>query len=138
MAARRPEREDLDVDPLLVDMQRWVRSTALPQHPTVVRFEIDGAKPRFTLLTASEVSVCTENPRFPEVLTVKARGWRGDVSFVAAQRLGLSIAGPRAKARAFPGLFERYQFAAVAPVAAPAPDLRRSELRTRRRAFPAS
>jgi DNA-binding HxlR family transcriptional regulator len=140
---RRPEREDLDVEPLLVDMQRRVRSQALPQHPMVVRFEIDGAKPRFMLLTASEVSLCTQNPGFPEVLTVKATlaalvaWWRGDVSFVEAQRLGLSIAGPRAQARAFPSWFERYQFAGIVPAAARAPDVRRSELRTRRRAFSA-
>jgi DNA-binding HxlR family transcriptional regulator len=130
---RRPEREDLDVEPLLVDMQRRVRNNALPQHPIVVRFEIGGAKPRFMLLKASEVSVCTHNPGFPVALAVKApvaalvAWWRGDVSFFEAQRLGLSIAGPRTQARAFPSWFERYQFAGIAPAAT---DLRRSKLRT--------
>ncbi len=130
---RRPEREDLDVEPLLVDMQRRVRANALPQHPIVVRFEIDGAKPRFMLLKASEVSLCTHNPGFPVALTVKATvaalvaWWRGDASFIEAQRLGLSIAGPRAQARAFPNWFERYQFAGIAPAAT---DFPRSELRT--------
>jgi DNA-binding HxlR family transcriptional regulator len=121
---RRPDREDLDVEPLLVDMQRRVRFHALPKHPLVVRFEINRAKPRFMLLKASEVSLCTQNPGFPEVLTVKATlaalvgWWRGDVSFAEAQRSGISIAGPRAQARAFPNWFDRYQFAAVAPAAA--------------------
>jgi DNA-binding HxlR family transcriptional regulator len=118
---RQPDREDLDVEPLLVDMQRRVRGQALPPHPIVVRFEIDRAKPRFMLLKASEVSLCTQNPGFPEALTVKAplaalvAWWRGDVSFVEAQRLGLSTAGPRAQAQAFPNWFERYQFAGIAP-----------------------
>jgi len=121
---RRPEREDLDVEPLLVDMQRRVLHRALPKHPTVVRFEIGRAKPRFMLLKASEVALCAQNPGFPEAVTVKAplaalvAWWRGDVSFIEAQRLGLSVAGARAQARAFPTWFERYQFAAIAPAAA--------------------
>jgi DNA-binding HxlR family transcriptional regulator len=132
---RRLDREDLDVEPLLVDMQRRVLRHALPKHPTVVRFELDRAKPRFMLLKAPEVSLCTHNPGFPEELTVKAplaalvAWWRGDVSFVEAQRLGISIAGPRAQARAFPNWFERYKFAAIAPAASTL-DLPRSTLRT--------
>jgi DNA-binding HxlR family transcriptional regulator len=54
---RRPDSEDLDVEPLLVDMQRRVLRHALPKHPTVVRFELDRAKPRFMLLKAPEVSL---------------------------------------------------------------------------------
>lgn len=132
---RRPDSEDLDVEPLLVDMQRRVLRHALPKHPTVVRFELDRAKPRFMLLKAPEVSLCTHNPGFPEALTVKATlavlvaWWRGDVS-VEAQRLGISIAGPRAEARAFPNWFERFQFAAIAPAASRTLDLPRSTLRT--------
>lgn len=137
---RQSEREDLDVEPLLVDMQRRVLRHALPKHPIVVRFEIDRAKPRFLLLKASDVSLCTQNPGFQEALTIKAplaalvAWWRGDVSFVEAQRLGLSIAGQRAQARAFPGWFERYQFAGIAPAAARTPALSRSTLRTQRQA----
>jgi DNA-binding HxlR family transcriptional regulator len=120
---RRPQDEDLDLEPLLVDMQRRVRVTALPGHPTVVRFEIDGGTPRFMLLTAAEVSLCTQNPGFPEAVRVKARlpalvaWWRGDVSFIEAQRIGLTLEGPRAHVRAFADWFERYQFAPIAPVA---------------------
>jgi DNA-binding HxlR family transcriptional regulator len=120
---RQPGREDIDVEPLLVDMQRRVLRHALPKHPTVVRFEVDRTKPRFMLLKTSEVSVCTHNPGYPEALTVKAplaalvAWWRGDVSFADAQRLGLSIAGSRGQARAFPNWFERYQFAGIAPAA---------------------
>jgi DNA-binding HxlR family transcriptional regulator len=123
---RRPDSEDIDVEPLLLDMQRRVRSAALPAHPIVVRFEIDGGKPRFMLLRSTEASLCTQNPGFPEPLKVKARlgalvaWWRGDVSFIEAQRIGLSIEGPRAQARAFPDWFERYQFANVAPAVAAA------------------
>jgi DNA-binding HxlR family transcriptional regulator len=121
---RQPDREDLDVEPLLVDMQRRVLHHALPKHPIVVRFEIDRAKARFMLLKASEVSLCTQNPGFPEAITIKAplavlvAWWRGDVSFVEAKCRGLSIAGPRAQARAFPNWFEQYQFAGIAPAGA--------------------
>ena len=45
------------------------------------------------------------------------RWWRGDVSFIAAQRTGLSIDGPRPLARAFPDWFDRYQFADIEPAA---------------------
>ena len=134
--SRQPDREDLDVEPLLVDMQRRVRWQALPPHPFVVRFEIDRAKPRFMLLKASEASLCTQNPGFPEALAVKApiaalvAWWRGDVGFVAAQRLGLSVTGPRTQVRAFPNWFERYQFAGVVPAVTPARGQPRSELRT--------
>jgi DNA-binding HxlR family transcriptional regulator len=118
---RRAGDEDLDLSPLLVDMQRRVRFEALPKDPIVIRFEIDRHPPRFMLLKTSEASLCTENPGFPEPLRVRARlsalvaWWRGDVGFVAAQRMGLAVEGPRALARAFPGWFQRYQLADIAP-----------------------
>lgn len=118
---RKSEREDVDLEPLLVDMQRRVRLSALPKNPVVVRFEIDGAKPRFMLLKAGETSVCSQNPGFPEVVRVKAplaavvAWWRGDLSFIEAQRIGLKLDGLRADVRAFPGWFERYPFAHVGP-----------------------
>jgi DNA-binding HxlR family transcriptional regulator len=123
---RRPAGEDLDLEPLLVDMQRRVRFSALPKEPVVVRFEVGRKSPRFMLLRASEASVCSQNPGFPELLRVKAQlaaliaWWRGDVSFIEAQRMGLTVDGPRAAARAFPNWFERYQFADVAPAISPA------------------
>ena len=40
--AREPANEDLDLEPLLVDMQRRVRFAALPKEPFVVRFEVRG------------------------------------------------------------------------------------------------
>jgi DNA-binding HxlR family transcriptional regulator len=118
---RRPGEEDLDPEPILVDMQRRVRFETLPKEPIVVRFEIDGRQPRFMLLKRSEASLCTQNPGFPEPLRVRTRlsalvaWWRGDTGFLAAQRMGLAIAGPRQLARAFPGWFDRYQFAHVGP-----------------------
>ena len=118
---RRADDEDLDLEPLLVDMQRRVRFSALPKDPIVVRFEIDGRAPRFMLLKPTEASLCGQNPGFPEPLRVKARlsalvaWWRGDASFLKAQRLGLAVEGPKALARAFPSWFERYLLAHVAP-----------------------
>src|SRR5678816_150030 len=44
--AREPAREDLDLEPLLVDMQRRVRFAALPKDPFVVRFEVRGHRLR--------------------------------------------------------------------------------------------
>lgn len=120
---RRPEGEDLDLEPVLIDMQRRVRFEALPKDPIVVRFEIDGQLPRFMLLKAGESSLCNENPGFPEPLRVRSHlaalvaWWRGDVEFREAQRAGLNVEGPKVLTRAFPGWFERYLFAAVGPAA---------------------
>lgn len=118
---RRSQDEDLDLGPVLVDMQRRVRFEALPGDPIVVRFEIERHARRFMLLRASEASLCTQNPGFPEPLCVRTplaalvAWWRGDVGFAAAQRMGLAVIGPRALARAFPGWFDRYRFAHVDP-----------------------
>jgi len=121
---RHAASEDLDLDPLLVDMQRRVRFQALGKDPIVARFEFKGSQTRFMLLKPAEASVCVQNPGFPEPLCVRgalpalAAWWRGDVGFVEAQRMGLMIDGPRALTRAFPGWFDRYQFAHISPVAA--------------------
>src|SRR5262245_18051809 len=123
---RHAAAEDLDLDPLLIDMQRRVHFQALPKEPLVVRFEILRSKPRFMLLKPAEVSVCAQNPGFPEPLRVKGplpalvAWWRGDRRFAEAQRMGLSVEGPRALARDFPTWFERYQFAEVQPMQLPA------------------
>ncbi|TCR64082.1 helix-turn-helix domain-containing protein [Bosea sp. BK604] len=126
---RQAEGEIVDIEPLLLDMQRRVNFAALPEEPTVIRFEIEGSRPRFMLLKPTEASFCAQNLGFPEPLCVRARmpalvaWWRGDVSFVEAQRLGLAVEGPRALARAFPTWFERYLFAHVAPASRPASEL---------------
>ena len=92
---------DLDLEPLLVDMQRRVRFTALPKEPFVVRFEVRGHRLRFMLLTKTEASLCHQNPGFPEPVCVRGplaalvAWWRGDMSFVEAQRMGLAIDGPK-------------------------------------------
>ncbi len=119
---RQAQAEDLDWEPLLVDMQRRVRPEALPKEPLVVRFEINGQhKPRFLLMKAGEVSLCAQNPGFPEPIRVRARlpalvaWWRGDVGFAEARRMGLGLEGPKELVRAFPGWFERYLFADTAP-----------------------
>lgn len=118
---RRAGDEDLDPEPLLVDMQRRVRFDAPPKNPFVVRFEIRGSRPRFLLLKPAEASLCAQNPGFPEPLCVRGplaalvAWWRGDVGFDEARRMGLAIDGPRALACAFPGWFERYRFAHIVP-----------------------
>ena len=119
---RQPENEDLDLEPLLVDMQRRVRLETLPRGPIVVRFEIDGPRrPKFLLLRATEASLCKQNPGFPEPLCIRSRlaplvaWWRGDVPFAEAQRMGLALDGPKALVRAFPGWFDRYLFADTGP-----------------------
>jgi DNA-binding HxlR family transcriptional regulator len=117
---RTAKNEDNDLEPLLVDMQRRVRFSALPRHPIVVRFAIDRRANRFMLLKTTEASLCLQNPGFPEPLSVRSRlstlvsWWRGDVSFGEAQRMGLEITGPRPLVRAFPDWFDRYQFAEIA------------------------
>ena len=119
--AREPSNEDLDLEPLLVDMQRRVRFTALPKDPFVVRFEVRGHHKRFMLLKKTEASLCDRNPGFPEPICVRGplaalvAWWRGDMSFVEAQRMGLAIDGPKALTRAFPNWFDLYPFAHIGP-----------------------
>lgn len=121
--SREPAKEDLDVEPLLIDMQRRVNFDALPKDPLVVRFEIRGHRSRFMLLKKTEASMCHQNPGFPELLCLRAplhalvAWWRGDMSFVGAQRLGLVVEGTKAVSRAFPKWFDNYAFAHVEPVA---------------------
>lgn len=115
--------EGLDLDPLLLDMQRRVRPARLPGDPLVVRFELDGCQPRLMLLRQDETGVCTRNPGFPEPLCVRgpvgalAAWWRGDLGFIEARRIGLAIEGPKELVRAFPEWFDRYLFAQVSPAA---------------------
>jgi DNA-binding HxlR family transcriptional regulator len=118
---RHAEREDLDLEPLLIDMQRRVRFETLPDEPLVVRLELSGHPVRFLLLKRTEASFCSQNPGFPEALTLRGplpalvAWWRGDVSFAGSRRLGLSLFGPGELVRAFPGWFALYLFAGVAP-----------------------
>jgi DNA-binding HxlR family transcriptional regulator len=118
--ARQPASEDLDLEPLLVDMQRRVRFSALPKEPIVVRFEVRGHHLRFMLLKTTEASLCHQNPGFPEVcvrgpLAALVAWWRGDVSLVQAQRMGLAIDGPKALTRGFATWFDLYLLAHVGP-----------------------
>lgn len=122
--------EDVDLEPVLIDMRRRVRFARLPGDPIVVRFEIVGHPPRFLLLKSTEASLCAHNPGFPEPLRVHGplpaliAWWRGDAGFAEAQRMGLAVDGPRALARAFPEWFERYLFAGVQPAPAVATEAR--------------
>ena len=121
---RHAATEDVDLEPLLIDMRRRVKLAALPSEPMIVRFEVRGHRPRFLLLKAPEISLCDHNLGFPERLVERvklatlAAWWRGDISFSEARRCGLSLEGPRELVRGFPGWFERYLFADVEPARA--------------------
>jgi DNA-binding HxlR family transcriptional regulator len=121
---RKPAREDLDLEPVLVDMQRRVRFAAVPKAPTVVRFELRGHSTRFMLLSPVEASLCDHNPGFPEPLRLHGKlpplvaWWRGDAGFPEARRMGLELEGPRELVRAFPGWFDLYAFAQIRPATA--------------------
>jgi DNA-binding HxlR family transcriptional regulator len=116
---RRAGEEDLDAEPLLIDMQRRVRFEALPKQPFIIRFDIGRGQSRFLRLSPAEASLCSYNPGFPELLRIKTplaalvAWWRGDVSFVEAQRTGLSLTGSPTLTRRFPEWFERYLFAGI-------------------------
>jgi DNA-binding HxlR family transcriptional regulator len=115
--------QDLDVDVLAVDMRRRVDLDALPGAPIVVRIEALGSRGglavRYLLLRASEVSLCSANPGFPDELLVRGplsvltAWWRGDVPLAAARASGMVVQGKREWVRAFPRWFQRYAFAGV-------------------------
>lgn len=120
--------DELDVEGLLWDMRRRVDTSALPPQPVVVRIELADlrrAPPRFLLLRREEVSLCVENPGFPEELRLSADRrtligwWRGDLTLAAARRAGLALDGPSSLVRAFPSWFARYLFADTQPMLAP-------------------
>jgi hypothetical protein len=106
-------------------MHRRVQATALPASPIVVRFEIQdadrGGTVRYLLLRATEVSLCAENPGFPEELVVRSRlrtltaWWRGDLTLARARSEGLRLEGRTAWVRSFERWFQRYLFAEVRP-----------------------
>jgi DNA-binding HxlR family transcriptional regulator len=118
---RQAHAEDLDLEPLLIDMRRRVNFDALPREPLVIRLELDSHRPSYLLLRGTEASLCHHNPGYPEPLSLcgplaaLASWWRGDLGFREAQRCGLRIEGARPLVRAFPGWFDRYVFADVAP-----------------------
>jgi DNA-binding HxlR family transcriptional regulator len=116
-------KDELDPEALLWDMRRRVRMELLPASPVVARFELGDvhgrAGLRFLLLRRTEVSLCGENPGFPDELRVRAplrtltAWWRGDISLSDARSAGMIIDGQRKWVRAFPDWFERYLFAEV-------------------------
>lgn len=136
---RDASREDLDIEPVLVDMERRVRFDRLPPHPVMVRFDLAKARPRFLLLRKTEATLCVYNEGYPEPvrvvgpLSALAAWWRGDVSFAGAQNQGLGVEGTREFRRAFPDWFERYAFAQVLSVPR-APEPRRAVVRPNPRA----
>ena len=78
-------------------MRRRVRAEELPAAPLVMRVEIAEARKisvRYFLLRRSEVSLCLENPGFPEELRLSVSlrtltsWWRGDISLAGARSEG--------------------------------------------------
>ncbi|WP_439572997.1 winged helix-turn-helix transcriptional regulator [Phreatobacter sp.] len=120
---RHAEREEIDLDPLLLDMQRRVRADALPAEPFVIRFDLKDRPARFLLMKGGDMALCAHNPGFPEPLCLGgpvaalAGWWRGDIGLAEARRRGLALTGDKAMLAAFPGWFERYLFADVAAAA---------------------
>jgi DNA-binding HxlR family transcriptional regulator len=120
-------RSDLDVDALYWDIRRRVRRDALPRAPFVVRLEATDVPARrgvrFLLLRREEVSLCTENPGFPEELAITGTlrtltgWWRGDLSLSAARAEGMTTTGRGRRVRAVGEIFERYLFSDVPPAA---------------------
>lgn len=114
---------DLDADALLWDVQRRIRKDALPPTPVLARIELSDVRGRagvrFLLLRRSEVSLCTENPGFPEELSIRGSlrtvtaWWRGDLTLAEARFAGMMVEGRRQWVRAFPSWFLRYAFADV-------------------------
>ena len=120
---RHADREEIDLDPLLLDMQRRVRPAAVPAEPFVIRLELKDCPVRFLLLKDRDIALCAHNPGFPEPLclggpvTALAGWWRGDTTFAEARRRGLTLTGTRALVAGFPNWFQRYLFADVAAAA---------------------
>ena len=89
---RQPSREDLDLEPVLIDMQRRVCFAELPSQPLVVRFEIRGHSRRYMLLKKNEASICENNLGFPEPVCVRGplaalvSWWRGDMRKTCSHR----------------------------------------------------
>lgn len=117
---RHADREEIDLDPLLLDMQRRARPDRLPAHPFVIRFDLKHCPVRFLLLKDRDIALCAHNPGFPEPLclggpvSALAGWWRGDSTFAEARRRGLTLTGTKTLVVDFPTWFERYLFADVA------------------------
>ena len=85
-------------------------SAACRRTPIVLRVEISAYQARFLLLKRSEASLCTQNPGFPEPLTLRGplaalvAWWRGDASFPEAQRMGLKLGRTKGAGAGFPRL----------------------------------
>jgi DNA-binding HxlR family transcriptional regulator len=118
---RRAEQEDLDMEAVLVDLERRVIFENLPPNPFVIRFELRKRPLRFLLLKKNEASLCISNRGFPEPIRVcgplsaLVAWWRGDVTFAVAQREGLQVDGSREMRRDFPEWFQRYMFSHISP-----------------------
>lgn len=96
--------------------------------PRISRIELSDVRGRagvrFLLLRRTEVSLCGENPGFPDELRIRGSlrtltaWWRGDLSLADARSSGMVVDGRREHVRAFPSWFLRYAFADVAPAPA--------------------
>jgi DNA-binding HxlR family transcriptional regulator len=110
-----PRPRELDPVLLLWRMHRRVSLERLPPGRTIVELDFTGRGGRrlWLVLERQETSVCLRPPGFRPQLIVRAelslfyRVWLGVVDYAAARREGrITIDGPPALARAFPGWFK--------------------------------
>lgn len=111
--------DELDLEPLLRDVERRVSEDALPRERIVVALALEDVVARWYLFLQRKGSAaCRENPGHPIDLVLHAdrralaAWWLGDASFEELVRSGRArVEGPRTLARAFPSFFLRYVLA---------------------------
>ena len=119
--------DDLDPGLLMWDIRRRMNTDRLPDRRVVVRFDFRAAPKTFRrpatfwlVLEPGEVDVCLKDPGFETDLVVDAdllaltKAWMGDVRLADVMRSGLvTVEGPTALVRAFPGWLALSEFADV-------------------------
>jgi DNA-binding HxlR family transcriptional regulator len=133
-AQREVDPDDLDAELLAWDMHRRLQVDRLPEGRVVIRFDLRGV-PRhqrgrshwWLVVNRPEVDLCLKDPGFEVDLVVEAdlaaltKVWMGRLSLGEGLRAGLvTLSGPRALVRAFPGWLGLSLFAGVPRPPAPA------------------
>lgn len=116
--------DELDPASLLWDVQRRVRSDALPDGQTVLALTFTDIEPElrhwWLLMTAHEIEVCDDDPGHAVDVTLTTpirtfvRVWRGDIDWPGALRGGeMQLHGPEHLRRQLPAWFQLSWFAPV-------------------------
>jgi DNA-binding HxlR family transcriptional regulator len=103
------QEKDLDVELLMLYLQRSIRPEALPGKETVVRFKFSDLKllsDWWLLISGSSIDVCVQDPGrevdiyFGTDLLTMIQVWMGDLSYRAAMADGrMNVVGPLALTR---------------------------------------